>query len=223
MKNNFYQLTVNKQQNEAELYIYGDIVSYKWYEDDVCAYDMAKELRMLQGKKLTVRINSLGGDVSQGLAIYNLLKSYSGEVTTLCDGFACSAASVIFMAGTKRRMPKSSLLLIHNAWTWIQGDANALRKEAADLEKITQPSIEIYKSVSNLTEEQIKEMMDVETWISADEAYAYGFATSIIEDEAQQSVRDDMIAKLVSKNKALEQQLKNQKSSTPAKKSWFFS
>lgn len=127
------------------------------------------------------------------------------------------------MAGTKRRMPKSSLLLIHNAWTWIQGDANALRKEAADLEKITQPSIEIYKSVSNLTEEQIKEMMDVETWISADEAYAYGFATSIIEDEAQQSVRDDMIAKLVSKNKALEQQLKNQKSSTPAKKSWFFS
>lgn len=221
MKNNFYQLIVNEEQNQAELYIYGDITSYAWYEDDVCAYDMCKELQNLNGKKLLVRINSLGGDVSQGLAIYNLLKSYKGEVTTLCDGFACSAASVIFMAGTKRRMPKSSLLLIHNAWTYSRGDANKLRKDANDLEKITQPSIEIYKSVSNLSEEQIKEMMDDETWISAEEAYQYGFATSIVEAEAQQSMRDDMMARLVMKNKSLEKQLK-EKEETPTQKGWFF-
>lgn len=183
MKNNFYQLT-NVNEDSAELFIYGDITSYKWYEDDVCAYDLAKELNDLEGKNLTVRINSYGGEVAQGLAIYNLLKSYSGEVTTLCDGFACSSASVIFMAGTKRLMPKSSLLMIHNAWTYASGDANELRKVAEEIDKISQPSIEVYKSVSNLDEETIKQMMDDETWITAEEALSYGFATEISEQSA---------------------------------------
>ena len=217
MKNNFYQLT-NVNEDSAELFIYGDITSYKWYEDDVCAYDLAKELNDLEGKNLTVRINSYGGEVAQGLAIYNLLKSYSGEVTTLCDGFACSAASVIFMAGTKRLMPKSSLLMIHNAWTYASGDANELRKVAEKIEKITQPSIEVYKSVSNLDEETIKQMMDDETWITAEEALTYGFATEISEQSAKQSLRDEMFARIVLKNKQLEKQI-NQ----PAqKKGWFF-
>lgn len=217
MKNNFYQLT-NVNEDSAELFIYGDITSYKWYEDDVCAYDLAKELNDLEGKNLTVRINSYGGEVAQGLAIYNLLKSYNGEVTTLCDGFACSAASVIFMAGTKRLMPKSSLLMIHNAWTYASGDANELRKVAEEIEKITQPSIEVYKSVSNLDEETIKQMMDDETWITAEEALSYGFATEISEQSAKQSLRDEMFARIVLKNKKLEKQV-NQ----PAqKRGWFF-
>ena len=80
MKNSFYQLTNNSNDSEAELYIYGDITSWKWYEDDVCAYDLAKELNSLEGKNLKVRINSYGGEVAQGLAIYNLLKDYQGQV-----------------------------------------------------------------------------------------------------------------------------------------------
>ena len=71
----FYQLTSQDKQN-AELYIYGDITSYKWFEDDVVAYDLAKELIDLNGKNLKVRINSYGGEVAQGLAIYNLLKDF---------------------------------------------------------------------------------------------------------------------------------------------------
>ena len=222
MKKPFYQM--NKSENSAELLIYGDITSYKWYEDDVCAYDLAKELKELNNIDLTVRINSYGGEVAQGLAIYNLLKSYDGNVTTLCDGFACSAASVIFMAGQKRRMPKSSLLMIHNAWSYAFGDANALRKQADDLEKITQPSIEIYKNVSNLEENQIKEMMDNETWITAEEAYEYGFATSIVEDEANQSLSNEMLSKLVHRNKELEKQLNNSQPAQKVKeeKGWFF-
>lgn len=216
MKNNFYQLT-NVNEDSAELFIYGDITSYKWYEDDVCAYDMAKELESLGGKNLKVRINSYGGEVAQGLAIYNLLKTYEGEVTTLCDGFACSAASVIFMAGRNRIMPKSSLLMIHNAWTYAAGDANELRKIAEQIEKITQPSIEVYKSVSNLNEERIKQMMDDETWITADEALSYGFATEIVEDSPKQSLRDEMFAKIVLRNKELEKE-KNK----PANEGWFF-
>ena len=129
MKERFYQLT-NVSEDSATLYIYGDITSIKLFENDVCVYDLAKEIGDLNGKSLTVRINSYGGEVAEGLAIYNLLKSYAGEVTTICDGFACSAASVVFMAGTKRIMPRSSLLMIHNAWTRASGDADDLRKAA---------------------------------------------------------------------------------------------
>lgn len=220
--NKFYQLT-NQDDFNAELYIYGDITSYKWYDDEVCAYDLAKELMELGNKNLKVRINSYGGEVAQGLAIYNLLKDYKGTVTTVCDGFACSAASVVFMAGTNRAMPKSSLLMIHNAWSWASGNANELRKIAEDLEKITQPSIEIYKTVSNLDEETIKRMMDEETWITAEEALEYGFATVIVEDNPKQSLKDDILSKLVHSNKELTRQVKILKEEkNQSKKGWFF-
>lgn len=222
MKERFYQL-VNQSDQEATLYIYGDITSIKWFENDVCVYDLAKEIDKLNDKKLNVRINSYGGEVAEGLAIYNLLRSYGGEVATICDGFACSAASVVFMAGKQRIMPKSSLLLIHNAWTRASGDANDLRKAADDLEKITQPSIDIYSSVSNLSEEEIKKMMDEETWISADEALSYGFATEVTDEEAMQSLEEGILAKTVMKNKELEKRIKElEKPAEPVDEGWFF-
>lgn len=221
MKERFYQLT-NVSEDSATLYIYGDITSIKWFENDVCVYDLAKEIGDLNGKALTVRINSYGGEVAEGLAIYNLLKSYEGEVTTICDGFACSAASVVFMAGAKRIMPRSSLLMIHNAWTCAIGDADGLRKAADDLEKITQPSVEIYTSVSNLDADEIKAMMDAETWIDADEALGYGFATEISEEAAMQSVKDGILAKTVFKNKQLEKRIKELEKAEPVKTGWFF-
>lgn len=221
MKERFYQLT-NVSEDSATLYIYGDITSIKWFENDVCVYDLAKEIGDLNGKALTVRINSYGGEVAEGLAIYNLLKSYEGEVTTICDGFACSAASVVFMAGTKRIMPRSSLLMIHNAWTRASGDADDLRKAADDLEKITQPSVEIYTSVSNLDADEIKAMMDAETWFDADEALGYGFATEISEEAAMQSVKDGILAKTVFKNKQLEKRIKELEKAEPVKTGWFF-
>ena len=221
MKERFYQLT-NVSEDSATLYIYGDITSIKWFENDVCVYDLAKEIGELNGKALTVRINSYGGEVAEGLAIYNLLKSYAGEVTTICDGFACSAASVVFMAGVKRIMPRSSLLMIHNAWTRARGDANDLRKAADDLEKITQPSVEIYTSVSNLDADEIKAMMDAETWIDADEALDFGFATEISEEAAMQSLEDGILAKTVFKNKQLEKRIKELEKAEPVKTGWFF-
>lgn len=221
MKERFYQLT-NVSEDSATLYIYGDITLIKWFENDVCVYDLAKEIGDLNGKALTVRINSYGGEVAEGLAIYNLLKSYEGEVTTVCDGFACSAASVVFMAGTKRIMPRSSLLMIHNAWTRASGDADDLRKAADDLEKITQPSVDIYTSVSNLDADEIKSMMDAETWIDADEALGYGFATEISEEAAMQSIEDGILAKTVFKNKRLEKRIKELEKAEPVKAGWFF-
>ena len=194
----------------TELLIHGDIIAASFWgnlESDVGSFDIAKELENVTTPNLLVRINSNGGDASQGLGIYNLLKSFKGKVITINDGFACSAASVIFMAGVERIMPKSSLLLIHNAWTIAQGDSNDFKKTASDLETITKPIIETYLAVSNLSEAQIKKMMDAETWITADEAVAWGFATKVQENTPKQSLEDHFLYKLVMKNKEYEKLL----------------
>lgn len=173
----FYQLTQN--DNVAELYIYGDITSFKWLEEDVTAKSIIDEINSISADVINVYISSYGGEVQAGLAIYNALKRHKAKVRTICDGFACSIASVIFMAGEERIMNDSSLLMIHNAWSFAEGNAKELKKIAEDLEKITQASVSAYKAHSNLTEEEIVEMMDNETWILPNEAVEYGFATAI--------------------------------------------
>lgn len=215
----FYQLLRSEDEQNTDLIIHGDITSTHWDESDTGSFDLAKELANISTPKITVHINSYGGEVSQGLGIYNLLKNFNGEVVTVNDGFACSAASIIFMAGTKRMMPKSSLLFIHNAWASASGDANEMRKTADFLEKVTQPSIEIYKQNSNLSEKDIKKMLDQETWLSADESMVYGFATHVIEDEPKQSLENHFLFKLVVKNKELEKQVQKELNSE-TKDSW---
>jgi ATP-dependent Clp protease protease subunit len=126
------------------------------------------------------------------------------------DGFACSAASVVFMAGKKRIVPESGLLLIHNAWSYAEGDSNAMRKAAEDLEKITQPSVNIYVSKTGLAESRVKEMMDREQWITSQEALEWGFATTIEKDDnAKQSLENHYLHKMVMKIKGLEEQVQN--------------
>lgn len=180
MKNNHKYFSMEKSNQTASINIYGDITSYPWYEGDTSSYSLSKVLDSLSDvSQINVYINSYGGEVAEGLAIYNALKRHKAQITTYCDGFACSIASVIFMAGDKRVMNESSLLMIHNAWTYASGNAAELRKQADDLEKITQASIEAYKSHSSLSEEDIKALMDAESWLLPSEALAYGFATEI--------------------------------------------
>lgn len=180
----YYMLETKDADKSAELYIFGDITSYPWYDDDTSAYGLVKQLQEMDADHIKVHINSYGGEVKEGLAIYNALKDSKMKVTTICDGFACSAASVVFMAGDERIIKEASLLMIHNAWTLVQGDSNALRKQADDLEKITQASVNAYKSRATISEDEIKELMDNETWITAKEAVEYGFATKTeTEDE----------------------------------------
>lgn len=173
--------------------IYGDITEWPWINSDTSSYNLVQQIKDLEDvDEITVGINSYGGEVKEGLAIYNALKNSKAKVITRCDGFACSAASIVFCAGDERIMNDSSLLMIHNAWSWAEGDANALRKQADDLDKITEPSIRAYLSVSNLEEDEIRAMMDSETWIDPDEALEMGFATSVVRskvDKASQSVR----------------------------------
>lgn len=197
----YYKMEV--KEKEANLYIFGQITSYPWRDKDRDGYSVVKELQELEADTVHVYINSLGGSVPEGLAIYNVLKNHNAKVITHCMGFACSAASVIFMAGDERIMQESSLLMIHNAYVfWTGGNAEELRKEADDLEKITEASVKAYLRRTNLSEEEVKEKMNAETWISAEEALEDGFATSIAEEReegAQQSAMEMVKKKLLQK------------------------
>lgn len=144
------------------------------------SYTLAKEIASLDVDHIICHINSYGGEVAEGLAIYNSLKNHKAKITTICDGFACSAASDVFMAGETRIMNHASLLMIHNAWILAMGDANDLRKTADDLEKISNVASNTYRDAGvTLSDDELKAMLDAETWITPEEAYEWGFATAI--------------------------------------------
>ena len=207
MRKTYYSLATNG--NEASLNIYGDITSYPTEGGDVSAVNLSKKLEELGDiAKLHVYINSYGGEVAEGLAIYNALRRLKAKVITYCDGFAASIASVIFMAGDKRVMSEASLLMVHNAWSLAIGNAADLRKQADDLDKITRASIEAYKAHSTLSEDEIKALLDAETWILPEEALEYGFATKIEKTEnkhASQSVRQSLVTLINAKTTAAEE------------------
>lgn len=206
----YYSLYQNAENKTADIYIYGDITSWPWYEEDVSSYTLAKELQSLgdDTENINVYINSYGGEVAEGLAIYNALKRHKAKVTTYADGFACSIASVIFSAGDERVMSNASLLMIHNAWTYTAGNANELKKQAEDLEKITQASINAYMNIVNITEDELKKMLDNETWIDSNEALEIGFATQVIlkneKAVASQNVRKSLMSMIKASQAAQE-------------------
>lgn len=203
MSKKYFQLTQNN--NEVDIQIYGDITSWDWFDGDVSSYTLSKQIEGLECDNINVYINSYGGEVAEGLAIYNQLKRHKAKVKTICDGFACSAASVVFMAGDERVMSSASLLMIHNAWTYTAGNANDLRKQADDLDKITQASINAYLQEVNVTEEELKQMLDDETWITPQEALDMEFITTIVNekdsDKASQSVKKSLMKIILNSSK----------------------
>lgn len=205
----YFQLVSGDES--ADLYIFGDIVAWAWPEyGEQSGVTIVNQLKGLDVKNINVHINSYGGDVSEGLAIYNTLREHPAQITTICDGFACSAASVAFMAGDRRVMSPASLLMVHNAWTVAMGNAGALRKAADDIEAITQASVEAYKKVATISEDEIKALMDAETWILPQDAVNYGFATEIDDDdddnEPKQSAFGVIMQKLTAPEAVLEAQ-----------------
>lgn len=216
--NKYYSLVTNG--NEADINIFGDITSYDgWFssESDVSAYKLSKQLEELQDvSTINVHISSYGGEVKEGLAIYNALKNHKAKIKTYCDGFACSIASVIFMAGEERIMSKASLLMIHNAWVYASGNASELRKQADDLDKITSASVNAYMENVNITEEELRQLMDNETWLTYDECLKMGFATLISEDstdKVSQSVKSKLIDLIVQSQKTNEDDSEDEETS----------
>lgn len=169
----------------GEIDIYGEIIDESWRMSDTetsapSFKDALKELKDV--KQITVNINSGGGDVFSGVAIHNMLKSHKAHITVKIDGLAASIASVIAMAGDKVIIPRNAMLMIHNAWTFAVGNARDLRKQAEDLEKINSVVINSYLDKNpDIDEDELRSLMDEETWLTAQEAKDFGLVDEIAE------------------------------------------
>ncbi|MEK9198796.1 head maturation protease, ClpP-related [Ureibacillus sp. FSL E2-3493] len=183
----------------ADVFIYGEITKWAWEElGEVSSTTFKNELDSLGDvETIHLYINSPGGSVFEGLAIYNMLQRHEARVIVHVDALAASIASVIAMVGDEIRMPKNSMLMIHNAWSYASGNAEQLRKAADDLDRINQSTIQTYlqKASDKLTEEKLKELLDAETWLSADEAFEYGLCDIVEESNNAAALVDESLIK----------------------------
>jgi len=159
---------------EAEVSIYDEIGF-----GGVTAKSFLAELKKLSGQRVHLRINSVGGSVVEGAAIYNALRRHKGGLVVHIDALAASMASVIAMAGDETLIADNALVMIHNPWGMTMGDADELRKEADILDKLKNTLVNAYVRKTGMEAEQVAQMMDDETWLDATEAVALGFADAI--------------------------------------------
>lgn len=146
--------------------------------EHVRASDIIPQLQAEKGDTIEVNIMSPGGSVVEGLAIYDTMRSLNKKIITRAMGQAASIASIIFMAGDEREVADNAEIMVHNAWTGIAGNKNELSEVIDRLDTIDQKLVNIYASRTNLNEDQVKDLLDKETFMSADEALEMGFATS---------------------------------------------
>jgi len=178
MTKNWYQITATK--NSAEILIYEQIGENFWGEG-VSAKQFVKDLNALDVKTITVRINSPGGNVFDGNAIYNALTAHKADIQVKIDGIAASIASVIAMAGDTVEMPENAMMMIHDPAGRVWGTAEDMIKMAAALGKIKTGLVAAYRGKTRMADDDIAAMMTEETWMTAAEAVEYGFADSMIE------------------------------------------
>lgn len=172
-----------KSANEAEILLYDLIVGFDDSEwGFISAKGLINQIKALgKVENITLRINSVGGDVWQAQAMYNYLKSHTAKITVRVDGIAASAASVVAMAGDKIIMPSNALMMIHNPAGGVYGEAEDLRETAEILDKIRDTLANVYVSRTGLEREKIISMMDSETWMTADEAQELKFCDEVEE------------------------------------------
>jgi len=165
------------EEKEAEVFIYGDIGDY-W--DGVSADEFVKEISILDVETINVRLNSCGGVIYHGIAIYNALVRHKAKVVVHIDGIAASIASVIAMAGDEIMISEGSNIMIHKPWSFTVGDANAMRKEGEVLDKLEAGIIDIIEARTGNNRAQLESWMAEETWFLGQEAVDAGFADMMI-------------------------------------------
>nr|WP_088327732.1 head maturation protease, ClpP-related [Bacillus cereus] len=193
-----------KGENEYKLTVYGSIGG--WFSENN-AEAVRRKIQDVKAEKIHVHINSGGGSAFDGVAICNQLKQHDAEVIVHIDGWAASAASVIAMAGDKIIMPSNTMMMIHQASTFEYGNADLFEKTARDLRKIDSALAASYKKRFVGTDEELKQLLKDETWLTAEEAVALGLADEIAdeieiddtqEDEEEEGVenfKEDLVAK----------------------------
>lgn len=197
----------NEESKEYTLYIYGSIGG--WIFSDNSAQSVRRKLQDVDAETIHVHINSPGGSAFDGVAIGNLLKNHKAEIIVHIDGWAASAASVIAMAGDKVIMPENTMMMIHRASTIEYGNAKVFEKTASDLRKIDTALAASYKKRFVGEQSELDQLLDDETFLTADEALAFGFADEItdeieikeledLDDETEsepENIKDRLVAK----------------------------
>lgn len=174
--------TAAKADAPAEILIYAGIGLDPWTGEGVAAVDIVRALASAGGGPVSVRINSPGGDVFEGVAIYNAMRNYSGEITTYVDGIAASAASYIATAGARTVMSgPSAMMMIHNASTFAWGNRHTLAETLAALEKIDGEIVGMYAAKAGDKAGDFAALMDAESYLTAAECIDLGIADAITE------------------------------------------
>jgi len=166
-----------KTATRAEIAIYSSIGDSMW-DDSVSAKSFNQELTGLPSSvnQIDVRLNSGGGDVFDGMTIYNRLKQHKAKVTVYIDGLAASIASVIALAGDEIVMGEGALMMIHKPWTMAQGDSKDLEETIDRLNDVEEQILGIYERNTNLSRPELRKMIAETTWFDADQAIDMGFA-----------------------------------------------
>ncbi len=175
----------NKTATKAEIILYGAI-GESWFGDAISAKQFSDELKALPDtvNEITLRINSPGGDVFDGIAIYNRLKQHKAKVTVYIDGLAASIASIIALAGDEVIIGEGALYMVHLPWTWAAGNRNDLENTINRLLDVEEQLISIYTKKSGMSRSEIKALLEKETWMDADQAIENKF----VDKKAEESV-----------------------------------
>lgn len=170
--------------SKAEILLYDSIGFDWWTGGGITAESFSKELDKLDAsvKEISVRINSPGGNVFDGITIFNRLKQHKAKIKVRVDGLAASIASIIMLAGDEVTIGEGAMVMIHKPWTGVQGNSDDLDHTSNLLLEMEEQMLGIYQRRSNLTRENLRNMLREETWFGASKAKEYGFADSIDED-----------------------------------------
>ena len=214
-----WRLEQNASPNVLDLYVYGDVEGgfYDWWSGEYVGSDTSAEhfrdelTRFPNAEQINIFINSYGGEVFEGTAIYSQLKRHPAHKTVYVDGFACSIASVIAMAGDEVIMPRNTMMMIHNMWMSAVGSAAELRRAADNLDIINAAGRQAYllKAGDKLSEEKLVELMDAESWLTAEQCIALGLADRFADEDADLTAANEMLQRV---NGAMEARLQVNKS-----------
>lgn len=180
---------IQQANRVANIYIFGDIVPIEWFDGDVSANGIKNQIEGLDVDEIHVHIDSYGGAVSEGWAIYNALRQHPAHVTTYGDGFVASAALYPFLAGDERVASNLSAYYFHRVSVAAEGYADELRAAANEADMMTEIGINAFVERTKMTADDVRALMEAETWLAPEEAIDRGLATSIAADTAMPVVQ----------------------------------
>ena len=197
----FWNLVKNDEEKSAELILYGSIGSDEYW-DDISDKAFKQDIENLGDvENIILHINSPGGSVFSAVAIANTLKNHKAKITANIDGLAASAATIITSACDIVKMPKNALFMVHNPITFAYGNNQEMQKTVEMLDKVKNSIIETYLNKAKTDKETLSELMDNETWMSAEEAKEYGFIDEILDENVEKEVIEN---KLIINNMAFD-------------------